>query len=74
MKKSRKLGVGLLELIMVALIVLVILKIFGVAIPWIWVLSPIWVPAFSLMIWITGWMLVTSFKERHEHRKRRKWH
>lgn len=74
MKNGRKYGVGLIELMLIALTVLFLLKIFGAGIPWIWVLSPVWIPIVALLVWITAWILISSFKEWEEKRKRRKWH
>ena len=70
----RNIGVITVEIILVAFTVLFLLKVFGVNIPWMWVLSPIWVPALFVMVWLTTWIVWLEIKGIIEKRKRRKWH
>ncbi len=71
---KNKLGLYTIEFLLVALIVLFLLKVFDVGIPWLWVLSPVWIPAVCVMIWIIAWILIATIKDFIEQRKRRKWH
>ena len=71
--RNRHVGIGLLEVMIAAFFILVVLRLCGVNIPWIYVSLPIWAPLLVGTIIITVIILVAAVQERIERRKRWKW-
>ena len=72
----------MIEIILIAaLIIMIILRAFGIMIPWIWIFAPLWIPLAGFIViaaaaylpaaWTNTTGLIRYFKEK---RKRRKWH
>ena len=72
--KGSKAGIGLIEILIGIMAILFLMKVCGLKIPWVWVFSPIWIPAMICIIAIGVWEIVTAAKNINEKMKRRKWH
>lgn len=73
-KKTDRYVSMLILAVAVATLVLTGLRIFGVAIPVIWILSPIWIPAMGILLYVAVYICREDIREKREIRRRKKWH
>lgn len=74
MDGKKHFGLGLLELSLIVLTVFLVLRVTGITSwPWIWVLSPIWIPVLGTMVLVSVILVISAIRDMLEIRKRRKW-
>ena len=74
MDGKKHFGLGLLELSLIVLTVFLVLRVTGITSwPWIWVLSPIWIPVLGIMVLVSVILVISAIRDMLEIRKRRKW-